>query len=313
VINKNQETGEKMRGNTIRGWWVIAFLALYFSAADAQMVSKENAYQLSIQPGWTRAENLPQGIDVGFQKETTDGDYATFHVHYEVVPAETGEPPSDTSALKQQWDRVVANQYPDVRSVTGNVPKVGGKILINGIYEFTDNHRKLRRRYTYFLSGRTAFVVQCTASPTQWANVSADFDTMLASLRPGSSSPVAEMKSDAAALADLKRDLPTLFSSFPSAWRCSLSNVTITPGSSKIKRTLEIALSFDRPDIGQIYKATKTVFGMIKTGRKDSDLNNLPLETQKAASNGGEFIRCVSQAWGLAWGRVANCSPAIQR
>lgn len=215
--------------------------------------------------------------------------------------------------MKRQWDAMVRNQYPDVRSVAGALPKVGGRILVNGTYELTDDGKKLRRRYTYFLSGRTAFVVQCSASPTQWANVLTDFDNMLASLQPGGSTIEKETKSDEAAKAELKRNIPTLLGSFPTQWRSSLSDVKITPSSAKDKRTLVIALSFARADIVEIYTATKTVFGMMKAGKTDADLNRLPAQTQRAAGSSGEFIKYVGQVWGLAWGYVANCNPAVER
>ncbi|MCJ7448723.1 MAG: hypothetical protein MUO72_13635 [Bacteroidales bacterium] len=302
-----------MKPNKMQPLCVFVFMSLCSLTTSAQDIIKEKAYQMRIQPGWLRTENVPQGIDVGFRKKTAEGAYATFYFHHEVIPPEAGEPPSDTYGMKSQWDAMLKNQYPDVRSVTGTIPKVSGRILINGDYELTDDGKKVRRRYTYFLSSRTAFVVQCSASPTEWASVLDDFDIMLASLQPSGSTPEAQTKSDESAKAELKRNLPTLLGSFPSQWKCSLSDVVITPTSSKDKRTLEIALSFDRPDIGEIYKATKTVFGLIKAGKSDSDLNSLPAETQRAASNSGEFIEYVGQVWGLAWGYVTNCNPVIER
>jgi hypothetical protein len=293
--------------------FLLAFMALSSLTASAQEVVKEKAYQLQLQPGWTRTKNLPQGIDVGFRKKTVEGDYATFYFHHEVMPPEAGEPPSNTSDMKRQWDAMVRNQYPDARSIAGTVPKVSGRILVNGDYELTDDGKKVRRRYTYFLSGRTAFVVQCGAPPVGWATVLTDFDTMLASLEPGGSTTEKETKSDEAAKAELKRSIPTLLGSFPSHWRCSLSDVTIIPSSPKDKRTLVIALSFARTDIAEIYNAPKTVFRMMKAGKTDSDLNRLPPQTQRAAGSSGEFVKYVGQVWGAAWGYVANCSPAIER
>ena len=278
-----------------------------------QNVVKEKAYQLRVQPGWTRTQNLPIGIDVGFRAKTADGDEVTFYFHHEVMPPEAGDPPSNTSDMKHQWDAMVRNQYPDVRSLAGAVPKVSGSILVNGDYELTDNGTKVRRRYTYFLSGRTAFVVQCSAPPAQWASVLTDFDTMLASLQPGGSTTEKETKSDEAAKAELKRNLPTLLSSFPSQWRCSLSDVTIIPSSAEDKKTLVIVLSFVRTGIAEIYYATKTIFGMVRAGKTDSDLNRLPPQTQRVAGSSGEFVKYVGQVWGAAWGYVANCSPAIER
>jgi len=276
-------------------------------------VVKDTAFQISIPPDWTRMESLPQGLDVGFRKQLAEGQYATFYFHYEVMPPEAGEPPSDTSDMKRQWDAMLGNQYHDVRSVPGEIPKVIGRILVNGTYELTDDGQIVRRQYTYFLSGKTAFVVQCSAPPTQWASVLTDFDTMLANLQPGDSSPEHQTISDESAKAELKRNLPTLFHSFPPPWTASLSDVAITSSSSEDMRTLEIALKFDRQDIGDIYEASRTVFGLIKAGKSDSDLNSLPAEIQRAASNSAEFIKYVGQVWGFAWGEVANCSPAVER
>lgn len=292
--------------------WAAQF-GLDTAGLKAQEVVKEGAYELGLPTGWTRARKIPQGFDVGFRKALRDGQEATLFLHCEAMPPEAGEPPSDTSDMERQWDTIVGNQYPDVRSVVGTVPKVGGKILISRTYELTDDGQKVRRRYTYFLAGRTAFAVQCSASPTQWASVLIDFDAMLASLKPGGSSSETQTKSDAWAMADLKQKLSTLLGSFPSRWNCSLSEAAIISSLPEDKRTLEIALSFDRPDIGEIYKATKTVFGMIKAGKSDSDLNSLPAETLRAASNSAEFVKYVGQVWGMAWGSVSNCHPAIER
>jgi hypothetical protein len=68
---------------------------------------------------------------VGFRKETAEGDSALFYFHHEVMPPEAGEPPSDMSGMKRQWDAVVKNQYPDVVSVTGTAFKVGWRILLD--------------------------------------------------------------------------------------------------------------------------------------------------------------------------------------
>ena len=294
-------------------WWVIVFVTLIGLKTSAQEVITEKAYQLQVQPGWTRTRNLPPGMDVGFAKKMPQNGDATFYFHHEVMPAGSGESPSDTSDMKRQWDAMVKNQYPDVRSVAGAVPRVSGRILVQGDYELTADGKKTRRRYTYFLSGRTAFVVQCSAPPDRWVSISPDCDIMLASLQPGSSASESQTKSDDAAKTELKRNLPTLLSSFPSQWRSSLSDLTIIPSSANGTRTLVIALSFNRTDIPEIYDATRTIFGMIKSGKTDADLNRLPPQTQRAATSTGEFVKYVGQVWGAASGYVANCSPAIER
>lgn len=279
-------------------------------------VVKDKAYQISIPPGWIRTQSVPQGLDVGFRKQLAKRKDATLHFHHEVMPS-PGEPPSDTSDMKRQWYAMVRNRYPDARSIAGKDPNVRGRILINGTYELTDGGKKVRRRYTYFLAGRTAFVVQCSAPPSQWTTVLSDFDTMLASLQPGSSSPKRQTKSDESARAELKRDLPTLLGSLPVEWRCSLSSVVITPTSSEAKRTLEITLSFDR-DITEIYKATKLIFDLMKSGKAEAELNSflnsLPAETQRGASHSHEFVNYVGQVWGYAGGHVvSSCDPPIEQ
>lgn len=283
---------------------------------STQRLVKDKAYQISIAPDWSRTESVPQGLDVGFRKQLANGKDATFYFHHEVIPSLT-EPPSDTSDMKRQWYTMVRNRYPDARSVAGEDPNVRGTILVNGTYELTDGREKVRRRYTYFLAGRTAFVVQCSAPSPQWQTVLSDFNAMLASLQPGSSSPKAKAKSDTSAIAEIRRDLPTLLGSFPARWRCSLSRVVITPASSEAKRTLEIGLSFDRSDISEIYKGTRLLFGIMKSGKTEAELNSfmnsLPAETQRGASQGHEFVNYVGQVWGYAGGYVAaSCDPPIE-
>jgi len=290
-------------------WAIIATVSF---EVGAEQIVKEKAYQLSLPAGWELTKEVPQGLDVGFRKSLPEGD-ATFYFHHEFMPPEAGEPPTDTSDMKRQWDAIVRNQYPDMRPLSVVTPKVDGRILINGLYELTDSGMKVRRRYTYFLSGRTAFVVQCSAPPSQWPTVLNDFDSILASLKPGGSTPKAETKSDESAKVELKRNLPTLLASFPTQWACSLSDVPITHSSSPTKRTLEIRLAFNRSDIKDIYKATKLLFGMIKAGKSDADLNNIPSELRSPASQSSEFIKYVGQVWGLASGYVANCNPPIKQ
>jgi len=278
-------------------------------------VVNNEAFQIGVRPGWMRTEDVPRGMNVGLRKKVAQGDEATLFFHYEVMPPDAGEPPSDTSDMVRQWDSVVRNQYPDADSVGSTALKPAGRIFINSTYDLTDTGKKVRRRYTYFLSGRTAFIVQCTAVPEQWSGVLADFDAMVASLQPGgvSAKPQTQTKSDDAAKADLERVLPALFGSFPREWRASLSDVTIAPASPKDKRTVVIALMFDRPDIGDIYLATRTLFAAIQSGKSDSDLNAFPSATRSAASKSGDFIKFVGQVWGLASGYVANCKPPVER
>ena len=175
---------------------VLTFMGFCSLTASGQEVVKEKTYKIQLPSGWTRTNRVPQGYDVGFQKETAEGNYATFYLHVEVMPVETGELLFDTSYMKHQWDTKIENKYIDVRSVTGTVPNVSGRILFNSNYELTDQAQKVQHRYTQFLSGRTAFIAQCSASPTQWESVLPDFNAMLASILPGGSAPDIQTKSD---------------------------------------------------------------------------------------------------------------------
>jgi len=292
---------------------VFVFFAFISLVAKAQQVVKEKAYQLLVPAGWEQTKNVPQGVEVGFRKRLPTGEYATCFFHHEVMPAEAGAPPSDTSGMKVQWDSMIRNKYPDMRPVNSEVPQVNGKILINASYDLTDGGEKVRRRYTYFLSDRTAFIVQCSTPPTQWATALGDFDKIVSSLKPGSEKSQIAPKSDQAAVADLKRLLPTLVHSFPSQWACSLNDVGITPNSARAKRTMEIKIAFNRSDAKDIYNATKSLFGMIKQGKTDAELNSsIPAGLQSAASNSGEFIKYIGQDWGAASGYVAGCNPVIE-
>ena len=287
-------------------------LAAAFPNATAQQVVKDTTYQISMPSGWTRAERVPQGLDVGFRKELAEGQQATFCVHHELMPVEAGALPADTSDMKRQWDSMVRNQFPDARPVSAGAPQVNGTILINGSYELTDDGAKVRRRYTYFISGRTAFVVQCSAPPAHWSTAEGEFDNILASLQPGGSTPERQTRSDDAVRSDLKRNLPALLGSFPPPWGCSLMELDIAPATPQARRTLAIRVSFERSDIGEIYRATKLLFGIMKAGKTEAEMNSLPGEIQAAASKSGEFVKYVGQVWGYAFGYVAaNCSPPI--
>ena len=291
---------------------LVPLLAFSSNRAVAQETVKGSAYQITLPSKWSRTDSVPQGFDVGFRKALSRGSQATLHLHYETMPAEAGRPPPDTSDMKRQWDTMVRNQFPGARSVTANRPTVSGRILINGSYDLTDGGTTVRRRYTYFLAGRTAFVVQCSAPPSAWDTAVKDFDRMLASLKPGGGKTPQKAKTGEAATAELKRSLPTLLGSFPSGWACTLADVSITPGTPQVKRTLEIGLSFERADIDTIYRATKLLFGMMKTGKSDADMSTIPAALRTATSESSGFVNYVGQVWGCAWGYVPNCDPAIE-
>lgn len=214
--------------------------------------------------------------------------------------------------MVRQFDSMVRNQYSDAKSLKVAVPVVQGRVLVNSAYKLTDGGALVQRRYTYFMAGRTAFVVQCTAPPASWAAVQGEFDAMLASLNPGGTAAKQEIIGDAAAVQTLKDGVPVLVDSWPSAWRCSAKAVRIAGEVAGEKRELQITLAFQRSDIGRVYDATKMLFGMTKAGKGD-ELDKLPGELQEAAASSSDFVKNVGQVWGYAYSVVLNCDPPIER
>ena len=236
------------------------------------------------------------GDECWVSEETRRGINATFIFEYRVMPPEMEMEnllsvlPAMKAAAKSQWDTLLGKLYPDIRSIEAPAPPVSGRLIFNGNYEYTVFGEKVRSRITVFLSGRTSFGVRCDAPSAQWVNVLADCDAMLSSLQPGDSPPQAETKSDELAETELAYMLPSLLSSWPSEWNASLHHVKITPGSLQDKRTIEIALSFERPDIGKSYTAAKTVFGMMREG---ASLQQVPVDTrQRVEESCNMSVRC---------------------
>jgi hypothetical protein len=279
---------------------------------NAQEVVKNAAFEITIPNGWTQTNRLPQGTDVGFRKLFSEGQEATFFFHYEIMPPEAGEPPTDLSDIQNQWNTIVHNQYPDAKSVSVENPKFNGKLLVNNMYDLTDNGTKVRRLYTYFFAKGTAFVVQCNAPPQEWKANQKDFDMMIFSLKPGEHI-IKEIITNKSAISKLEKELPILAGSFPSEWTCSVDNVTISESTSGKKHKLEITLAFVRNDIATIYRATKVIFNMMKSGKSNDHLNNMPNDLKGAATESGNFMKYIGQVWGLASGDVSNCEPPVEQ
>jgi len=136
---------------------------------------------------------------------------------------------------------------------------------------------------------------------------------MLASLSPGGTVAKTKTVPDAAAIEQLKRNVPILIGSWPDAWKSSTKTIRIADSAAGDKRVLEITLSFKRQDIGRVYEATKRMFGMMKSGKSDNEINKLPSDVKGAAANSSAFIKNVGQVWGYAYSEVLNCDPPIAR
>jgi hypothetical protein len=197
--------------------------------AAGQNIS-EAGWQASIPANWTRTNNLPQGLDVGFQKEIEGGGVATIFFHFQSLPQEVLTAPTDVSMadeMARQWDSMVTAKFPDANTISGSAPNVNGRLLINKTYQMTDNGEFIRRRYTYFMVDTTAFVVQCSAPPAQWDNVVKDFDAFIESLQPGISTIAPVSVSDSSATEKLNQSLPVMLNSYPADWKATLKDVTI--------------------------------------------------------------------------------------
>ena len=279
------------------------------------LVVRERFFELVLPPGWTRTTELPQGVEYGFLKRLPKGEKATFFLHCEMLPGGTGGPPTETvtAQMAQEWDRLIARSFPGARALKTPSVRVPGVIIINKMYDLTDQGTKLRRRYTYFVAGETAFVSTSNVSPDQWEEVVADFDRILAGIKPAAK-PQAEKITDKAATEVLKTRLPALAASFPAQWACSVKDISIvrTP-ATKSPSKLVITLEWQRSDIATIYKAVKAAFEMMREGKmSDEDFRNVPAELRNIpAKHASGYMYHVGQTWGCAWGVVANLRSPI--
>jgi hypothetical protein len=297
---------------TMSSFLVTTLLAVVTSRAPAQEAAQSSKPRIAVPPSWGKAERLPEGFEVGFGKKLSNDKHASLLLHHEILPPEVEAAQSNNADLSRQWDSLVRSKYPDARSVPGgDEPKVTGKLLFNGTYDLVDSGETLRRRYTYFLSGRTAFLVHCSAPPEDWDAVVPECDSILASVKAGDVPSANEKDSDEYAKANLQNRVTVFLHSFPPEWACSLTDVSIARPAGPAKRTLELTITFQRKDIKGIYGATKFIFAKMKTGEDTSDAS-VPSELKPGAAGVGDFMKYVGQLWGLAWGYVANCDPPIE-
>lgn len=256
--------------------------------AAAQTAIREPAYELELPTSWAPVKSVAPGFDRGFEKTFAKGDKAVILLHYELMPAGAGEPPEDTSGMQEQFETLVRNQYPDARPAGTPAFKVAGRILVNAAYDVTEAGSSVRKSYTYFLAGRTAMVVQCTAPREQWAAASGEFASILATLRAGSGQKRQKL-SDTAALESLRKRLPSLARSLPAEWACEIRDVTIVRAPSGPEGgTLSIRVAFRRSDIGEVYESARR-----------GDASGL--------------MTYVGEIWGMAWGVVADCERPVGR
>ena len=176
-------------------------------------------------------------------------------------------------------------------------------------YHLTDGERRLKRRYTYFISDRTAFVVQCSAAPEDWAAALPDFDKMIGGLTAGNA-PLTDSVSDEAAIGSLKQQLPTLLLSWPPPWNAELGPVAISNRADSSLRDMNVTLIFVRRDIVSIYEYTKVIFEQIKQGTPEEKID---AEFKDAIPDSLQFIEYIGQIWGGTWSIVWKCDPPLNQ
>ena len=283
--------------------------------SKAGTVLQEPYFELRIPLGWTRTSELPQGVEYGFLKRLPGDRDALFTLHCEIMPDEFGGPSDDTAGMEQQFDRLVKAGFPDAKPLETPPVQVPGTIILNTMYELTDGGARVRRRYTYFLAERTAFVIQASAPPDEWDQVVNEFDKMLADLKPRTGAK-AQKITEEETISELKVRLPLLSVSLPPPWACSVEDVGIVRVSApESGSTLAITVKWRRSDIARIYEAVKTMFEMMKQGKtSEQDFQNLPADLKSvSAEDGSGFTFHVGQVWGCAWGVAANCQPPLDR
>ena len=293
-------------------WTALCHHALPAVAAPAKDAAKA-AYTIEVPEGWVKAGKVPQGMDVGYRRALPQDGEAMFCFHHELMPVEASGGPTDVAGIERQIDTLVRSVHPKARRVTVPEPNVGGKIMFNAAYETAEGGAELRRRYTYFIASRTAFVVQCIAPSAQWNDVSSEFDAILLSLKPGVEAAKTAVVADPAAVAAVKVKTATLVTTFPQPWSCTVTNVAISGRPPKGKRTLEISAAFDHKDIGEIYALAKQLFSLASQGKGEAELAGLPDAQKRLAPQIGPFLKYVGQLYGVSFGDVAACRPPIER
>ncbi len=285
-------------------------LALGASSLLGQEITQEANYSAYVPAGWAKTTNIPQGFDAGLQKQLGAGKQATIFLHYVIMPPEAGAPPADSSGMSRQWDAMIHNQFPDAISLSMPPPQVHGRMLINAAYTLSDDGSRVERRYSYFFVEHTAFVVRCTAPPEEWASVQHDFDAFVFSLVPSREQSEGRRTSDNELLTNLRNRTPALVASWPSEWHCGVTQIDIVNGNQPAGRSLQIALSFKRQDIGDIYRATKAAFLSMKRGENGGPSHALPPGRQNDVETSAEFVNFVGQVWGYAYGEAfGNALP----
>ena len=275
---------------------------------QARQIVAEDSFKIELPDLWNRAQKISPGFEVGFQKRLPNG-LATFYFHHEIIPPGTNENLFNTPATREQFDALIRRQFPDALLIDSSSPVVKGKIIVNLAYHLTDSGKRLKRRYTYFISDRTSFVVQCSTAPEDWESALVEFDKMIGSLASGNA-PLAVTVSDETAVGNLKQQLSTLLVSWPPLWSAELGPIEISTRTNSSSRNLHVALIFIRRDIGSVYEYTRVIFEQIKQGIPEEKIDAL---FKDAIPDSLKFIHYIGQVWGAAWSTVWKCDPPLDQ
>ena len=274
----------------------------------ARQAIVEDSFKIELPQLWSHSEKISPGFKVGFRKPMPNED-ATFYFHHEVIPPGTDESLYNAADMRKQFDAIIRRQFPDAVFANSSSPRLNGKIIINVAYILTDNGKRMKQRYTYFISDRMAFVVRCSAAVENWETALPDFNQMIGSLAPGKA-PRADSVSDEAAIGNLKQQLPTLLLSWPALWNAELGPVEISNRADSSLRSLNVTLIFVRRDIVSIYEYTKIIFKQIKQGTPEEKID---AEFKDAIGDSLQLIQYIGQIWGAAWSIVWKCDPPVDQ
>lgn len=272
-----------------------------------QAIANDN-FKIELPHLWRRTEKITPGFEVGFEKPMPNGP-TTFYFHHEIIPPGTNENLYNAADMREQFDALILRQFPDAVSANSPSPGLNGIIIINVAYILTDNGKRMKQRYTYFISDRTAFVVRCSTAVENWETALPDFNQMIGSLAPGKA-PRADSVSDEAAIGNLKQQLPTLLLSWPAIWNAELGPAEISNRADSSLRSLNVTVIFVRRDIVSIYEYTKVIFEQIKQGTPEEKID---AEFKDAIGDSLQLIQYIGQIWGAAWSIVWKCDPPVDQ
>jgi hypothetical protein len=257
-------------------------------------------FDIKLPDGWTRAQDVQTGFEVGYTKKIGDGE-ARFLVHSQFMGNMAKALPEDTSEMQRQFDVLIRQQFSDARSFQAEPLKPDGKVIMNLAYDLSDQGKSYRRRYMYILNQQTALVVMCDAPPAQFAQADEDFRPMLCSLRQ-SGEPQTGPVPLASAVDAAKNGVSTMVNAYPSDWQCAIVDVRTTNAGGKT--TLEVGVAFARPDVGEIFKACKIVMTALGNGDPEPQVS-------VSAQDGGAFMQYVGQIWGCVYSFIAQTTPPV--